>query len=381
MDKKQRKQLGIILSFDKTWTGGILYICNIVKSLNSLQDNEKPFVTLFYTPENSIFLADIKYDYLRTVEINIGNRLLLYIKSILFRKNYFIPKEAATYQLEGLFPVMDFPIATKHPSLKLIAWFPDFQHRVYPQNFTLANRFLRELRLRWMSKRADMLVLSSQDAYNHLSLFYREQVKIPVTVLPFVSNVNGLARKPATIPPKNFGITQPYFIVCNQFYTHKNHMVVFKALEQLKSTGVNGFQIVCTGRMEDYRNPGYIDDLKKFIEGHQLNGSLQLVGYLGREEQLSLVKQSLAMIQPSKFEGWNTSIEDAKAMGVQVIASDIPVHKEQLGDSGYYFNPDDEISLAQIIKGIKDTSILPKPAFANYDQMTKKFASDFISLW
>ena len=56
------------------------------------------------------------------------------------------------------------------------------------------------------------------------------------------------------------------------------------------------------------------------------------------------------MINPSKFEGWNSAIEEAKSLGTSVIASNLKVHKEQLGKKANYFDPDDANSLKKIIK-------------------------------
>ena len=61
-------------------------------------------------------------------------------------------------------------------------------------------------------------------------------------------------------------------------------------------------------------------------------------GY-ARAEQLLLMKYAQAVIQPSLFEGWSTVIEDAISLQVPVIASNLPVNIEQLGDRGVYFDP------------------------------------------
>ena len=50
MDKKRLK-LGVLFNFNPSWMGGIIYIINIVKTLNFLDDEEKPEITLLYKPE------------------------------------------------------------------------------------------------------------------------------------------------------------------------------------------------------------------------------------------------------------------------------------------------------------------------------------------
>ena len=50
------------------------------------------------------------------------------------------------------------------------------------------------------------------------------------------------------------------------------------------------------------------------------------------------MKNAKAIIQPSLFEGWSTVIEDARSLQVPVIATDLTVNIEQLGDKGKYFS-------------------------------------------
>lgn len=57
------------------------------------------------------------------------------------------------------------------------------------------------------------------------------------------------------------------------------------------------------------------------------------------------------MVQPSRFEGWSTVIEDAKALGRPIIATDIAVHQEQLAgvDGAHLFTTSSAAELADRI--------------------------------
>ena len=58
-----------------------------------------------------------------------------------------------------------------------------------------------------------------------------------------------------------------------------------------------------------------------------------------------------AIVNPSRFEGWSTAVEEAKAIGVPMILSDLAVHREQAGDVARLFNPDNAAQLADYIEG------------------------------
>lgn len=75
---------------------------------------------------------------------------------------------------------------------------------------------------------------------------------------------------------------------------------------------------------------------------------MKILGLIPREDQLALLKSAIAIIQPSFFEGWNTSIEDAKVLKQQVVCSNILVHIEQMNDNAFYFDPNDDVELSNI---------------------------------
>jgi len=90
------------------------------------------------------------------------------------------------------------------------------------------------------------------------------------------------------------------------------------------------------------------------------------------------MKNALAVIQPSLFEGWSSVVEDAKAMNQNLIVSALKVHKEQLGNQAYYFNPNDEKELIkQMILFIENE--IKKPEF-NYSNQLRLFGEKFIKV-
>jgi glycosyltransferase involved in cell wall biosynthesis len=63
-----------------------------------------------------------------------------------------------------------------------------------------------------------------------------------------------------------------------------------------------------------------------------------------------ILAASTALLNPSLFEGWSTTVEEARALGVPAILSDLPVHREQMGDAATYFDPHDAESLASALE-------------------------------
>ena len=69
---------------------------------------------------------------------------------------------------------------------------------------------------------------------------------------------------------------------------------------------------------------------------------------------MEIFRHASVVIQPSLFEGWSTVVEDAKAVGRPIIATDLPVHREQLEgyDPAWLFRPSAAEELAALLEGV-----------------------------
>ncbi len=382
---KKRLKIGILATyFDKNWTGGFIYLVNLINALNRLKDTDRPEIIVFYNERSEGKLGLINYPYVSYQFLsNYRSNFTTYLYSWLRLKNLFVRDIIAQHELDGLYPLNDFPGRIHNPNnqCRIVSWYPDYQQKFYPEYFTKLNLFFRELRIRNILRYSTDLVQSSQDAYGHLRRFFKYNPnKIRIHILQFVSLIDDIPNIDIGFLREKYEITQPYFIVSNQFYKHKNHLVVYEALNRLRSQ-YEGFQVVMTGKEEDYRNAEYIEHLQKLVMEGGLKQQVRSLGVIPREDQLGLMRHSVAVIQPSKFEGWSTVVEDAKSLQKQVLLSNIPVHVEQMGDHAYYFNPDSADELKTLMYGFLTASLSPKPVFENYEERIHLFARSFIHIF
>jgi glycosyltransferase involved in cell wall biosynthesis len=284
-----------------------------------------------------------------------------------------------SYQLNGIYAVNDNPVRTAGDSNTVsAAWFPDLQHKFFPQFFDRKRLWLRELRLKITLKNARHLVVSSHDTVEHFRKFYTLPTTLRIHVLQFVSVLNIYQSRDFGELRTNYKIPAEYYIVSNSFLKHKNHKVVLNALKELKENDVRT-HIVFTGKMEVYPGPEHIDELKAIVRDNKLEDYVSFLGVIPREDQLCIMKHARAVLQPSMFEGWNTTIEDAKSLQLPVIASNIPVHIEQLGAAGTYFSPTDPAQLAAVLAGYQHDG--NGSLYEEYPTRVKKFANDFLNIF
>ena len=381
--RHDRLRVGLIFTGSSDWVGGLYYIHNIIRSLLELPEEKKPYLLIipdWKTPIEYITTHGYPYaDIFSLSEHTLFKRAYNKFYKTLTSKNLFYDWMTESYRLDWLYPFHDFRPELDSVNEKKISWIYDFQHKLLPELFTKEELARREKEFSLILSKSRRIVVSSHDSLNHLKRFYPNS-RASVRVLQFVSIIDRGDITPMPVLKERYKIKTPYFIVSNQFWQHKNHQVVLAALQTLKTKGRH-VNILFTGKESDHRNPQYVHDLKKFVKDNGLESMTSFLGFIPRADQLGLMLNALAVIQPSKFEGWGTVVEDAKVLKKPIILSDIAVHREQMLDKGYYFSPDDKEKLAFLLEQFSDPGFQPVVSDADHEQKLKKFAEDFIRIF
>lgn len=377
MDNKRLK-LGIIFNFSSSWMGGIIYIINIVKALNFLDDKDKPEIYLFYKPDLSRFLDEFDYPYINLVEWDFPSLIQGNIRSWLLRKNLFIEEILKKYPLDSVYPLQDYPVRIR-TNVKLVSWSADFQHKHYPEFFSKKQLLGRNRRVKNALRNADHLVLSSHDAHNDLKKFFKVRSGLNIYVYHFVSIIDGFEDLDINDLRGKYKLPEKYFLVSNQFHKHKNHRVLFLALVKLKEMGISK-HIAITGKFPDASDSPYMAELHRIIRDNALEEQISMLGIISRNEQLSLMRHSQAVLQPSLFEGWSTVIEDARSLQVPVVASNLNVNMEQLGEDGVYFNPHNSDELASILRDYPERN-LNDQFYEEYNKRVREAAETLLTIF
>jgi glycosyltransferase involved in cell wall biosynthesis len=140
-----------------------------------------------------------------------------------------------------------------------------------------------------------------------------------------------------------------YFVICNQFWSHKNHALVVRALEILAKRDLRPV-VVCTGALVDFRQPDCAERLLQQMHRAGVSSQVVLLGLVPRRLQVEIIRRSLAVVQPSLFEGWSTVVEDARVLGKPSMLSDLDVHREQNPPGANFFARDDANALAAVME-------------------------------
>ena len=379
----KRLRIGLIFTGSIDWVGGLYYIHNIIRSLKELPEEKKPFLLIipdWGTPRE--YISKLGYPYAKIFspyEHRLTRRIFNRIFKALTSKNRFYDWMTHKFDLQWLYPFHDFRPEMDSVNDKKISWIYDFQHKLLPGLFTKDELERREKEFSLITGKSRRIVVSSYDSMNQLKRFYPD-TKASIVVLQFVSVIDKSKITSLEKLHLKYKFTEPYFIVSNQFWQHKNHLVILESLKLLKERG-RKVTVIFTGKESDHRNPGYFGSLKGFVEKNGLEDMTQFLGFISRDDQLGLMQNSLAVIQPSKFEGWGTVVEDAKTLVRPVILSDIPVHREQMDDRGYFFSPDSAEELAKLIEEFLNSEFIPLLPEENHKKRLSQFAENFLNIF
>ncbi|MEP6502259.1 MAG: glycosyltransferase family 1 protein [Betaproteobacteria bacterium] len=237
----------------------------------------------------------------------------------------------------------------KGSGIKSIGWLPDFQFLHFPEHWTAKQ--LADIRRVYGTacRNCDALIVSSHDALRDLDRFAPDST-VPRHVLHFRPVPFETRRlRPKAELLAQYGLPDVYFHIPNQFWAHKNHAVVVDALAEARQRGVD-VTIACTGNPVDNRRPEHFESLMTRCREAGVEANFRVLGIVPYSDMQALMAHSRAVINPSRFEGWSTSVEEGKALGKWVLLSDIPVHREQAPDRAAFFSPDDPQALATLLQ-------------------------------
>ena len=163
-----------------------------------------------------------------------------------------------------------------------------------------------------------------------------------IEVLKFLPNIK-VIKSPSEVSIKDkYKIKNDYIFYPANFWAHKNHMYILKAIKILREEENINIDVVFSGSAEG--NLRYIlDKAKEF----KIDDLIHYIGYVPNEEVPSLYKQSLSLVMPTYLGPTNIPPLEAFAYKTPVCYSDMPSFREQVGDSVFFLDLSDPYSLVK----------------------------------
>jgi glycosyltransferase involved in cell wall biosynthesis len=207
-----------------------------------------------------------------------------------------------------------------------IGYIPDLQHKQLPHFFSTADSAKRDEVFSSLLADAAAVVVNAKSVIRDIEKYYPKH-RAKLFALPFCPPAIRAGENANVL--NKYILPDRYFMISNQFWVHKSHETAFIALGLVRDAGLN-VHIVCTGNPHDYRRPQHFGALKSLIAEKRVESQVHFLGTIPKSDQLALMRRSVAVIQPTLFEGGpgGGSVYDAVSTGTPAIVSDIDVNRE-----------------------------------------------------
>jgi len=369
-------RVGFVINFRASqWLGGYNYYKNLFNCLNEFEN--KKIIPIIITDKKKEIEDDEVISKLEIIETQLVSRSNLTLKIfnkvliILFNKNIFLEK---FYTKNNIQVLSHSGWIGKKSKIINLPWIPDFQELHLPENFNFTTRLIRRCRVFFCYYFSTKIIVSSKSVLKDLKRVSKNAAKNSLLIKHSVDIPRHSELKSLQYLKKKYQISYDYFFLPNHYWKHKNHKVVFKAMEENKNK--KKYFIISTGNISDHRHPEHINDIKKYISKNVFYKALNIIPYI---DMLSLMYYSIAVINPSKSEGWSNTVEQAKAMEKKIILSDIKVHLEQRDKNCIFFQADDYKKLNTILE--RELFKFKRNTLKKYDNKNNTAKKKFINTY
>lgn len=245
--------------------------------------------------------------------------------------------------------------------VKLVTHIHDVSFRAHPEWIGFWDRLFLSLLIPRSLRRSAAIVAPSQFTLDEIVRFYgvsREKLSL-------VPNAIGPEwERPITSADRErvrtkYGLPARYFVALGTMQPRKNIAFLIRAFRRFRETHPE-YSLVLVGNTAGH----HVDRL---VTMSQATGEPGLIfpGYVGEHDVPTLLVMSRGLVFPSLYEGFGIPMLEAWAVGVPVLAADIPSLREVAGDSVLFFSP---IDLATVEKALYTLSVDEKKGLALSDK-------------
>ena len=221
----------------------------------------------------------------------------------------------------------------------------DLMHRYFRRfpEFDNKENIFRELLFRNVAQSASVVLVDSVLGREQFIKAYSEYMRDFTKVYPL----------PYVAPPhvwetqeQYIATPERYIFYPAQFWMHKNHLNLIKAVELVRDK-LPDIHLILVGSEKNY-----VGKIKRYINEHNLQAQVTIIGFVKNEQIIYLYRHAVAMFMPSYFGPTNIPPLEAMALGCPVAVSNNFAMGEQVGNAGLLFDPDSPEEIAECIYAV-----------------------------
>lgn len=174
-----------------------------------------------------------------------------------------------------------------------------------------------------------------------------------VIVLKYLPNFKEIKNLEYLDIKKKYNLKKDYIFYPAQFWPHKNHIYILKAVKILRQNYNTSIDVIFSG--SDKGNLQYILKSAKLLDIEDL---IHYIGFVENNEIPFLYNQSLSLVMPTYLGPSNIPPLEAFAYKTPVCYPDFLFNREEFNDAAIYINLKNPNSLAETLFKIKNNNKL-----------------------
>ena len=253
-------QIGIPYMGSKRWTAGHVYSANLIAALKSLPPEDRPELTVFLGPRRSRNEARNHRDSceVATYGCRDAGRWYSALAGGLISLSkggspFGLARVARNRKIDVLFP-MTLSISPRFPT-PWMGWVADYQCMHFPEFWARSDAAFRR-NIEALSRTAPFLVVSSEAAKRDAQNFFDRSTDIATLPFALLPTKEWYARDPISVA-RRFGLPERFVVFPSQFWKHKDHETLIRAMLILKARGRRDLTLVLCGLPKDTRDAAY----------------------------------------------------------------------------------------------------------------------------
>ncbi len=235
------------------------------------------------------------------------------------------------------------------PGMRSVVTVYDFIYERFPA--MMGNPWFVEQKRR-VIEQADAVVAISESTRNDVLAYTRAAPEKVTVVHPAAGGFWTESVPPAELDAfrKRAGVGATYWVYVGKRELYKNFEVLLRAFARVAKE-TDGYLLLVGG--EPNLSPWQVD----YMARQRLERRVVFLPGVEEADLRLAYAGAAALACPSLAEGFGIPLVEAMACGTPVAASDIPVFREVCGDAALFFDPDDEVALADSLRRSLDPSI------------------------
>lgn len=173
------------------------------------------------------------------------------------------------------------------------------------------------------------------------SYLHKKKHRPLIQVLPYT-----VSRHIKESEEEYIAVPDQYVFYPAQFWQHKNHLNLLRAVNLLKET-IPDIHLVLVGSEKNA-----LGMVETYIRENGLENFVTVYGFVTNRQITYLYRHAALMVMPSYYGPTNIPPLEAMALGCPVAVSGNYAMGEQVGDAGLLFDPDSPEELAECIRRV-----------------------------